>query len=196
MTAAQVTALFTPFARFHKGSEGVGLGLVVTKILAELNSGVIEVHSEEGKGTVVSLIFPLCEEQRDGMSAAPADAASYKVLLVDDERECSLSLKRVLERAGHVVEMAASVAEAQRLYSSFGPEVVISDHHLPDGKGAQLLGACKGVRPTVRCALLTGEEEFNSVSGGMPVFKKPVDVPELLRWIGGLSSSEQKVKAA
>ena len=62
MTSAQIEALFTPFSRFQPGVEGVGLGLVVTKILAELNGGKVEARSEEGRGSEFSLLFPVVEQ--------------------------------------------------------------------------------------------------------------------------------------
>src|SRR5690606_13445510 len=58
----QLQELFTPFARIeHEGIEGTGLGLVLTKILSELNGVHIDVASEHGHGTRFSLAFKRCE---------------------------------------------------------------------------------------------------------------------------------------
>ncbi len=54
------------FTKFHRGTstmvynyEGTGLGLYVAKLIVESNGGQIEVESVEGKGTTVTLMFPV-----------------------------------------------------------------------------------------------------------------------------------------
>jgi signal transduction histidine kinase len=52
--------LFRPYARMSnaKGRDGLGLGLWVTRQLAEMMGGSVEVESEEGRGTVFSVTLP------------------------------------------------------------------------------------------------------------------------------------------
>ena len=58
-----------------RDQEGTGIGLSLTKELIELHKGKIEVESEESKGSIFRLIFPLgkdhlrpdeiCEQEQD-----------------------------------------------------------------------------------------------------------------------------------
>ena len=46
-------------SRFSKDTQGIGLGLALTKAVVEVHSGTIEVDSELGKGTVFTMNFPI-----------------------------------------------------------------------------------------------------------------------------------------
>jgi signal transduction histidine kinase len=56
MTAQQLTSLFQPLVTSKSGR--IGLGLMVVKNLTEANGGRVEVASEAGKGTTVTLMLP------------------------------------------------------------------------------------------------------------------------------------------
>lgn len=45
-------------SRFSKDTQGIGLGLPLTKSIIEAHQGSIEVHSELGRGTTFTLNFP------------------------------------------------------------------------------------------------------------------------------------------
>jgi signal transduction histidine kinase len=55
-----MSKLFEPL--FTTKSKGIGLGLALSKTLAEANGGAIDVKSEEGAGSVFTLRLPLVEE--------------------------------------------------------------------------------------------------------------------------------------
>jgi signal transduction histidine kinase/pSer/pThr/pTyr-binding forkhead associated (FHA) protein len=65
--------LFEPFYS-TKGFKGTGLGLVVAKKIAEEHSGRLEVASEEGKGTTVTLTLPAGESGQDKSETQAAAA--------------------------------------------------------------------------------------------------------------------------
>ena len=49
--------IFTPF--FTTKTKGTGLGLSVTRLVVELHGGRLKIASEQNKGTVVSILFPV-----------------------------------------------------------------------------------------------------------------------------------------
>ena len=67
MTQAQLERLFVPFERLdapRHGIEGNGLGLAVSRALAEAMDGTIEVASTPGRGSTFTLVLPPAEPAR------------------------------------------------------------------------------------------------------------------------------------
>ncbi len=59
LSPEQISRICRPFVRFSDHEiEGVGLGLAITKLLIELNSGKLEIVSETGKGSEFRVILP------------------------------------------------------------------------------------------------------------------------------------------
>jgi two-component system cell cycle sensor histidine kinase PleC len=57
----------SPLTRNHKGS---GLGLAITRSLVTLHGGEMRIHSDEGKGTTVSVFFPFIPPRLSVVAAA------------------------------------------------------------------------------------------------------------------------------
>lgn len=69
-----------------------------------------------------------------------------KILIVDDEKELSLLLKRILEKEGLPnVVIAKSLKEGYQKFQAESPDLVLLDIMLPDGEGYEL---CKKIRET------------------------------------------------
>jgi signal transduction histidine kinase len=60
--------LFEPYNRPHGGGNlsGLGLGLALLKMLAELQGGKVWVNSEQGKGATFGFSIPLKGDTKDG----------------------------------------------------------------------------------------------------------------------------------
>lgn len=56
---ANINKIFSMFKRFHDHVEGTGIGLYIVKRIIDNAGGKIEVESEEGKGTVFKIYFPI-----------------------------------------------------------------------------------------------------------------------------------------
>ena len=54
-----LTKVFEPFFTTKPAGQGVGLGLAITKAIVERQRGLIELRSQEGQGTTVSIVLPL-----------------------------------------------------------------------------------------------------------------------------------------
>ncbi len=106
---------------------GAGLGLTITKQLAELLGGDVFCTSEAGKGSVFSLVIPAGvdtesftlmdrgEQSQDSTSESETPDAPQlcgKVLLAEDDQGCLILLEKVLRRFGFDVETAEDGREA------------------------------------------------------------------------------------
>jgi signal transduction histidine kinase/ActR/RegA family two-component response regulator len=195
MTPEEVTRLFRPFTRFASPEcEGVGLGLTVSRILAELNGGAVEVASTFRVGSTFELRVPRYIEL--GMSEATHEeraedmgAQSVKpitALIVDDDPDSVASLARALSTYGVVSAVATSVIDAVGVYNFSPPDVVITDARMPHGGGERLITFVERAGLGTPVFVLSGfghvDEARALIDGGATgVFQKPVDVESLFR---------------
>jgi DNA-binding response OmpR family regulator len=80
--------------------------------------------------------------------------AEKRILLVEDERELRELLAIGLRRAGYMVDIAATAAEAQQLMQAQSYALVIADWRLPDGNGIDLADAA--VKRRAKTLIISG----------------------------------------
>ncbi|MBK6406485.1 MAG: hypothetical protein IPF66_16430 [Holophagales bacterium] len=100
------------FGRFVRGSgtggaEGLGLGLALVREVVTWHRGHVSVRSADGTGCVFEVVLPL-----SGSSPARRSRTLATILVVDDDTAIRETAALALEKAGHAVRRAASVAEA------------------------------------------------------------------------------------
>ncbi|MEZ5012027.1 MAG: ATP-binding protein [Bacteroidales bacterium] len=57
--------IFEPFFSTKHNASGIGLGLAIVHGIIQNHKGKVEVNSEVGKGTTISIIFPLAEKKEE-----------------------------------------------------------------------------------------------------------------------------------
>jgi signal transduction histidine kinase/ActR/RegA family two-component response regulator len=178
-----------------KGERGNGLGLAMVYGMVQRHRGELEIQSEPGKGTTMSLIFPAAVTTAVSADqvVSPRSAQSLRILIVDDDPRILKSLRRMLEADGHRVTVAAGgeagidifVAAAQR-GDPF--EIVFTDLGMPYVDGRKVAAAIKAISPTTPIVLLTGWGQGVSADDGLPLhvdrlLGKPSDIEELQKVI-------------
>jgi response regulator RpfG family c-di-GMP phosphodiesterase len=91
------------------------------------------------------------------MAADPHPARN--ILVVDDELPVRLALTRVLGEARYTVIGTESGREALELLQQHPIDLIISDHHMPEMSGIDLLKLVRVRHPHVIRIILTGEKD-------------------------------------
>jgi len=147
MTPEQAARLFQPFMQADSSTTrkygGTGLGLTISKRLAEMMGGEIWVESEPGCGSTFSFTanFGLGKEEAKKHFEPSKDLRGMKVLVVDDSATSREILKDMLESFTFEVGVAASgpegIAELEAAGKDDPFELVIMDWKMPDMDGIE-----------------------------------------------------------
>jgi DNA-binding NtrC family response regulator len=106
-----------------------------------------------------------------------------RILIVDDEESDRLLVQSILARAGYETFVASGGEEALRAYLEAGVDAVITDLHMPDVHGFELISILRDFVPRPALIALSGTGAIQlymaEVLGARWTIKKPVD-PALL----------------
>ncbi len=97
------------------------------------------------------------------------DAATVRIMLVDDHEVVRMGLRTLLEhRAGFsIVSEAGSVAEAVAGAQQALPDVIVMDVRLPDGTGVEACREIRSERPETKVIMLTSYADDEAVYGSI-----------------------------
>jgi CheY-like chemotaxis protein len=148
----QLQRLFTPFEQGDSGISrrhgGTGLGLALTRHLAELMGGEVGVSSEPGAGSRFWFTARLGRAEQAGDRAAPIPLTGLRVLLVDDLPEALAVLGRQLQALGLEVDSQPSGSAALRQVRADAVagrihDLVLVDWRMPPPDGLDTLRALR-----------------------------------------------------
>jgi CheY-like chemotaxis protein len=173
---------------------GLGIGLSVSRQLAEMHGGSIEAISGGlGQGAEFVVRLPLSTGQGDVKEVvkedeAVATAVHRRVLVVDDNRDAAEMLEMLLTINGHTVQKAYEGETAIATAREFEPEVCLLDIGLPGMNGFELAGKLREFLPDSLLISVSGwgqpEDRQRSHEAGFDRhFVKPVEIDSLLRVI-------------
>jgi signal transduction histidine kinase/CheY-like chemotaxis protein len=186
-----------PFFTTKDVGKGTGLGLSMVYSIVKAHHGDMELHSELGHGTRVTLRFPACpprdpldEAPEPGLPATPA--RMFQVLLVDDDELILSSIGSLLEHLGHTVVSAISGEDAvAKVEAGYLPEVIILDLNMPGLGGVGTLPRLRDLVPEVPIFLSTGrtDQTAHDLLKAYPLLRllpKPYHIQDLRRVIQAL----------
>ena len=78
-----------------------------------------------------------------------------KVLVVDDESGVRFGIRDFLEQHGYEIEEAESCEDAQHIFRTSRPDIVVADYMLSDGTALDLLPRLKEIDSSIPLLVLT-----------------------------------------
>lgn len=100
--------------------------------------------------------MPRKKASKDAKEPAPRSRSEIKVLVVDDEKNLTLAMRRLLSAEGYKTEIANSGAEALDMAKKEAFDVVFLDVNMPDMNGLETFKKLRKVSPDSVVIMITG----------------------------------------
>jgi PAS domain S-box-containing protein len=192
--------LFEPFFTTKDPGQGTGLGLSVSRELAEQQGGTLRFENRPaaGIGARVTVSFPIASTQADGLIGKAkfpvppvgADGTTAEVMLIDDEPAVRTTLGKMFTRAGWRVREAGGGSEALSwllaVPDADAPAVILCDLKMPGLNGRDVYGQVVQRRPALaRLFIFVTGDVVESLSNGFiadsgrDVVEKPFTIAEI-----------------
>ena len=202
MPAEVAGRIFEPFFTTKGPGQGTGLGLSVSRELAEQQGGTLRFENRPAPGIgarlVLSLpvaIMPTAEASPGRGAAFPlppvrGDGTAAEVMLVDDESAVRTTLGKMFVRAGWRVREASGGEDALSwlltVTDAETPAVILCDLKMPGMNGRELYRQLAQRRPLLaqRFIFVTGDVVESMSNGfiadsGRDVVEKPFTIAEI-----------------
>ncbi|MDX2335261.1 PAS domain S-box protein [Brevundimonas vesicularis] len=169
MDPATLARAADPFFTTKGVGKGTGLGLSMIHGLMAQTGGRLQIDSQPGEGTTVTLWLRVAEGA-EGLSAIPtvdpvqAGKALLRILAVDDDPLVLINTTALLEDLGHEVITASSGKQALvHLKSDVPLDLMVTDHVMPQMSGFELILEAKRLRPGLPALITSGFAELDTV---------------------------------
>jgi signal transduction histidine kinase/CheY-like chemotaxis protein len=142
----RLSEVFEKFSQLESAKDrrfgGTGLGLTLSRQLAELMGGTLEAQSTPGIGSIFRLRMPVeaaeAPAEAEGPQPAPAGPLGVRILAAEDNTTNQLILRALLEPLGAQLALVANGREAVEAYRVGRFDLVLMDIQMPvmDGVAA------------------------------------------------------------
>ncbi len=198
MSQEELNSIFDVFYSTRESGSGLGLWMVRESVRAL--AGRISVESEEGKGTVFNMMFPVIKAKKTReLSKEVSDSESVQrvkqftfnkkktILVLEDEPLIRTGITSWLDTMGANVFCADNGNEGWNLFNSHLDEIdlVIQDYIMPGLSGVELLEKLLQKKPELPVIIISGFSEGKKAScllesGAYAFLPKPFKMEDLV----------------
>jgi len=195
MNRELLTRIFEPFFTTKAKHEGTGLGLSLIYGIVKQNRGGVQVYSEEGRGTLFKIYWPVCRTAGKTTSPRPEPvienlSGNESVLVVEDDPDvcgfaanCLLSLGYEVHKAFDGEEALAFLHEGKKPV-----DLIITDLIMPNLGGKALAKKALARLPEIRIIYVSGYTDNHIVHDGLleqgiHFLQKPYSQQDLARMV-------------
>ena len=162
--------LFEPFFTTKEVGKGTGLGLATIHGIVARSGGSVSVYTEVGLGTSFKVYFP--QAAAEAVAARPTAPAlvqggTERVLVVEDAEGLRDLTKRLLERQGYTVVVAANAEDARRRFEEAPCDVLLTDVVMPGSSGPELSRQLVKLSPGLKVIYMSGYTDEAIVQHGV-----------------------------
>lgn len=181
--------VFEPFFTTKPIGQGTGLGLSMVYGFVNQSGGSVQIDSEVGKGTVVTILLPAGSADQVEEQAAPVGSevqgVGRTVLVVEDDPQVRMLILEVLRDLQYrAIEASTPEQALTALRHHEHVDLMVSDVGLPGMNGRQLAEIARRSRPNLKILFMTGyaadaavRSEF--LEAGMEMLTKPFQLENL-----------------
>ncbi len=187
-----IQRIFDPFEQGNRSLErrfgGLGLGLAISKSLAQAHGGTLTAQSDghdRGSTFLLSMQTTSSAERLGSPARAGAEPSlqGLRILLVDDHQDTCAALEKLLVRRGHLVAATHNMRSAMEAAVRNRFDLLISDIALPDGSGMELMMQLQAISKMPGIAISgfgnNGDIEKSLKAGFSEHLIKPVKLEKL-----------------
>jgi signal transduction histidine kinase len=192
MESEVMQRIFDPFEQGNRSFErrfgGLGLGLAISKSLAQAHGGALTAQSD-GRNRGSTFLLSMQTISPAEVSTVPAKVTGeapqqgLKILLVDDHQDTCAALEKLLVRRGHLVAATHNVRSAMETAVRNKFDLLISDIALPDGSGMDLMTQLRAISKIPGIAISgfgnNGDIERSLQAGFSDHLIKPIKLEKL-----------------
>lgn len=221
MNQAQLSRLYQPFERLGRETsnvEGTGLGLIITRSLLDAMGGDLDIKSQPGRGTCVSITLPLDRSVSPPPDRAQVDcpipapntmtamlqadnpqdpSQALRVLYVEDNRINAMLFEEALRPYEQIeLDIAEDGQSALSIAQEKLPHVLVLDAHLPGMSGFEVLQVLRKLPgldqvPAYMCSADAMPEDVAraKAEGFTGYWTKPIDIVEVTTELCRLAAS-------
>lgn len=188
MDAEHLAKIFEPF--YTSKELGNGMGMAIVHGIVMDHHGAIDIQSQLGEGTTVSIYLPLTDEQYSPSVEPPevtqTSQESRRIMVIDDQEDLLDTLSLMLTHLGHECLQFSNPRQALKVIQqqSHTIDLIITDYSMPELTGLELIEYCSKNHPTLPVILSTGysdriAERVAGEQNDFTVLNKPYNFAQL-----------------